>query len=129
VLTLCGEAFPSRVVTSLYASFGANLPSSPQRALPAHLLSSVLVTDSAKDFVDTAARIVRARSESTVPTTVRARLTGQLNTLVEEGNGLFNTAGNVGVFVQSMEAIYEADALRKSYYTSMAKEKYHVVVL
>lgn len=113
----------------MYASFGANQSNTARQASPAHLLSSVLVTDSAKDFVDTAARIVRARPEWTAPTMVRARLTRQLNRLVEEGKGLFNTANNVGVFVQSMEAIHEAHTLRKMYYPSMAAEKFHVVVL
>lgn len=118
------------MVTSLYASFTTGQSAAAIRsASPAQVLGSILVTDSAKEFVDTAARVVRNKLASSAPTTVRARLTAHLNTLVEGGKGLFNTANNVGVFVQSMEAIHEAQALRKTYYTDKVAEKFHVIVL
>jgi len=139
VLTLCGEAFPSRVATSLYASLlestslATTLP-----ALPVQLLNNLLVTDSAKEFVDTAVRIVRAaRSMPAQPATekvisrssVRYQLAEKLKAVVKDGEGLFNTAHNVGVFVHSMEAIHEAHDLQKQHYTGVMHDKFHVVVL
>jgi len=141
-LTLCGEAFPSRVVTSLYASLlestslATTLPALPVQ--PAHLLNSLLVTDSAKEFVDMAVRIVHAvRSMPAQPATekvisrssVRYQLAEKLKAVVKGGEGLFNTAHNVGVFVHSMEAIHEAHDLQKQHYTGVMHDKFHVVVL
>ena len=140
MLTLCGEAFPSRVVTSLYASLLENTPYSASTSLPstAHLLNSLLVTDSAKEFVDTAVRIARtARSFPAQPAAgkaifrapVRVRLAEKLRMVVEGGEGLFNTAHNVGVFVHSMEAIHEAHDLQKQHFMGVMGNKFHVVVL
>ncbi len=141
-MTLCGEAFPSRVVTSLYASLLENTPPtttlSAQSAQPAHLLNSLLVTDSAKEFVDMAVRIVRAaRSVPAQPavgevilrSSVRYQIAKKLKAVVEGGEGLFNTAHNVGVFIHSMEAIHEAHDVQKQHYTGVMRDKFHVVVL
>lgn len=148
VLTLCGEAFPSRVVTSLYASLlqsthssVPSVPFAPSGSLndqPAHLLNSLLVTHSAKEFVDTAVRIVRATRPLPAHSaalavrpqrTVHRRLAEKLRTVVESGEGLFNTAHNVGVFVHSMEVIHEADDLQKQHYSGLLNNKFHVAVL
>lgn len=148
MLTLCGEAFPSRVVTSLYASLLQHTPStgSPLSSAsatpashntPAHLLNHLLVTDSAKEFVDTAVRIVRGARQFPAQTekqtvapqySVRRQLAEKLRAVVEGGEGLFNTAHNVGVFVHSMEAIHEAHDVQKQHYLGL-HNKFHVIIL
>ena len=107
VLTIDGNSFPSRVATSLYASFG-------DMRFP-----QLLVVSSMKEFVDTAKRLLShdryndyfTKVDSTSRLTERhllQSLKDELLDAIDNKMGLFNTTQAVSDFVHAGMSLVEA---------------------
>jgi hypothetical protein len=144
VLTLQGEAFPSRVAASLYASFTHDMqcdaPANIQ-SYPGCLLEKILVTDSAKDFVDTATRVAhflavqrrklqKERPEGAGKADLgRLHLASTMNDAIEGKQGLFNATRNVEFFVRGMQALQEARNSVSATLAAPSARPFHVALL
>jgi hypothetical protein len=141
VLTLQGEAFPSRVAASLYASFTHDVQCDAPAGIPSYpgcLLEKILVTDSAKDFVDTATRVAhfladqrrlphKQRPEGAGTADLgRLHLASTLDDVIEGMQGLFNATRNVELFVRGMQALQET---RNAVSAAPSVRPFHVALL
>ena len=93
VLTLQGPDFPSRVATSLYASFNTKKQNILQ-------LYEVLVCSNIKEFEDTAVELLHDKQYIN-----RIKMT--INSLIMNKIGLFNTRQDVDKFLYGLQALEE----------------------
>lgn len=101
------------------------------------VLGEVLVTDSAKDFVDTAVRLVHGyyrrgsrKSSSTKCTENRdalAGLTQHLKAAIDHSGGLFNSTHNVEIFVRSMQVVKEIYSTKSAFNVPLQK-RFHAIL-
>lgn len=140
VLTLLGEAFPSRVAASLYASFSHHAQCNGAAAeLSECLLADTMVADSAKEFVDTATRIARlviaqrqrqhSQAEGNPPSSQVLGQAAVLQEAIEGGKGFFNATRNVELFVRGMQVLEDAKDAAAAFAGSPAAHRFHTVLL
>lgn len=108
VLTIHGNSFPNRVVSSIYQSY------SDQK------LKQLLITSSVKDFVDTACNLVLSRGNSKFYSTIN-HLSHDINDRSMDA-GIFNNTNNVVKLFGSLYTVHSLENLSEN-----RTNKYHLV--
>lgn len=114
MLTILGESFPNRVVSSLYGSFESadadedgNIYARRDRLPMESSLEDMLVGYSQKEFEDMAVRLVSDREA------IR-RLKNELAIKVERRDGIFDSKLHTMNFLHGMEAIAEVKVIHSN---------------
>ena len=117
VLTVQGDAFPSRVIASLYSSFGS----------PGITLLHILVCESVKAFEDTAIRLLSTPLSSSKRLSSLQIIQKQILTFVENNTGIFDFQSAVRGFIRGMMVLKELDYLATE--KKVIQQRYHHLVV
>lgn len=104
VLTIHGDSFPSRVVSSIYQSFHKKK------------LKNLLITTSVKDFVTTACNLLASRNKFATINHISNDITASKTT------GIFNNTNNVLKLFGSLYTVHSLETLSEN-----RTNKYHLI--